>query len=361
VCVCVCVCVCDNACQVGPVATLFRWYARRSIFLGAEMPANMPPKLPVNPKLTPSMRQGGNMEADPVINCAEVTAMLEDYGLIPGELRRGDVQRAFGMVAGQPKKGHLLPNPHPEELRYPEFCQLLVRVALLMNSKPEYAQWYPRDQDRLKAFTDRLLITSANTRPLQIKLAAFRRTARERSVMRRERRMDYVVTPSAFDAAASLPPSLPTFFPGCNGVADHVNWNPTKSEPVPQSLLDQLLAGDSSAVSKVQPRWQSFDGIKLDMGIVKLGDVRKYRVVLRNRTKRKVRYEADFVSADWVDALFSEGPLPCSMPRVIELTARFDKVGELRGSVEIQASEMHIHDAPIERVVIPIYARVLDI
>lgn len=59
-------------------------------------------------QLTPSVRQGGNWDDDPVLNCKEVTAMLEDYGLVPGELRRGDVQRAFAMVAGQPKKGTLL-------------------------------------------------------------------------------------------------------------------------------------------------------------------------------------------------------------------------------------------------------------
>lgn len=51
------------------------------------------------------MRQGGNWDNDPVMNCKEITAMLEDYGLVPGELRRGDVQRAFAMVAGCPKKG----------------------------------------------------------------------------------------------------------------------------------------------------------------------------------------------------------------------------------------------------------------
>eukprot|EP00873_Tetraselmis_striata_P009781 jgi/Tetstr1/430045/TSEL_019906.t1 len=346
---------------VGPVTTLFRWYARRSIALGCQQPENMPPKLIEDAKLSLSMRQGGNWDNDPVMNCKEITAMLEDYGLVPGELRRGDVQRAFAMVAGCPKKGHVVPNPHPEELRYPEFCQLLVRLGLLLNSKPETSQWYPQDEDRLKAFTDRLLITSPNTRQLQIKLAAFRRTARDRSVMRRERKIDYMATPSAFDTAASLPPSFKTFLPGSNNGAKHVNWNPTKAEPVPKPLLQQLLAGDAAALSKMQPKWTAFDGTKLDMGIVSLGDIRKYRVVLRNRTKRQVRFETNVVGGSWIDTFHSEEPLASCLPRVLEITARFDQVGELRGSIEVRASEIHIYNAPIEEVVIPIYARVMEI
>lgn len=47
--------------------------------------------------------------------------------------------------------GHLLPNPHPEELRFPDFCQLLVRLALLLNSKPEISKWYPQDKDQVRS------------------------------------------------------------------------------------------------------------------------------------------------------------------------------------------------------------------
>eukprot|EP00951_Prasinocladus_malaysianus_P046698 scaffold647879_cov44-Prasinocladus_malaysianus.AAC.1 len=96
---------------------------------------------------------------------------------------------------------------------------------------------------------------------------------------------------------------------------------------------------------------------KIDMGIAELGEVRKYRIILRNRSerhmvpchkaKRKVKIEVNVLGALWIDAAFTEEPLAACIPRVVELLARFDQLGEHRCAIEVLAKEIHLPDGPI--------------
>jgi len=336
---------------LGPVATLFRWYARRSNRLGSFSPDDLAPKPVVDRE--GAARKAMNTDDDPVLNCGELIGLLEDFEVVPGQLRRGDVQSVCRLVQSARGTGHPLPNPHPAELRYPEFCRALVRLALLTNCEPSRLGDPLADSLRLKALCDRLMVSSQNTTPLRLRLASMSANARDKGRMRKEKRWEYALSESAFEAtrrdhAAAWSPS------------PEAGWDPTRPSEVPPELMAQLLANDKPLPAQDErPRWKAFEGVKIDMGKASIGDVRNYRIVLRNRTKRKVHLEINFSGPPWLTANFSEMPLAEGMPRVVELTARFEEEGEFNSTVEVVAREASALSSHTDVTLIPLYARVV--
>ena len=97
--------------QIGPVSTLFRWYARRDIWLGKESPDDLAPK-PAD-SLFDTARRPVNTEDDPVMSFYELVSLLEDFEIIPQKMRRGDLQKLYHLACTAPKHGMFdLPPAH---------------------------------------------------------------------------------------------------------------------------------------------------------------------------------------------------------------------------------------------------------
>lgn len=77
-----------------------------------------------------------NESADPVMSFNEVVSMLEDFSVIPGLLRRGDVQKVYNLSYSGPAKGNALPSCRriPSSARMSAFHEIMPPP----NSYPKY-------------------------------------------------------------------------------------------------------------------------------------------------------------------------------------------------------------------------------
>lgn len=86
--------------------------------------------------------------------------------------------------------GFRTPNPHPPDLRYPQFCDLLVRVALLAFAAPQPA---PNSHlQKLRALMGQMQLQTCRPRQLRDFIDMLTKRSSTRGARRTERRWDYV-------------------------------------------------------------------------------------------------------------------------------------------------------------------------
>ncbi|GAX75917.1 hypothetical protein CEUSTIGMA_g3360.t1 [Chlamydomonas eustigma] len=295
-----------------------------------------------------------NRALDPVISMTEMCEMLEELDVVPHHLSRQDVVDAFKAALKVPCTPiGLLPfgQVRPEELRYPQFCDTLIRLAIAADAKQALGTLNstahpPRPaREAVKGFMEMMDLANPNIALLKRRLDALARMAGDRGAKKNAIKWMYISPQSAMSAARSHPPELPG------------NWNVDSHFMAPAELHEELLSCDAVAATKYIPSWKEFPLPALDMGVVQPGELRSLRVVLRNRSQYTMTVRVDTSgAADYLVAAFREQSLPPGVPRVIDVDARFLVPGEYMGEVRIYTRnkvdmEQHVNSIPFYALV----------
>ena len=89
----------------------------------------------------------------------------------------------------------------------------------------------------------------------------------------------------------------------------------------PLDLLSVLMRHDVRTLESDQPRWVEFASPAIDMGVVPLGKTRKYRIVIRNRSRNKRAVSIQSANLPFATLSYSEHPLAPGLPRVVDIVA----------------------------------------
>lgn len=332
-------------------------------------------------------RGGLNRAPDPVISLQELTEMFEEIDVVPSMVTRHDVSEAFRAALASSSFHPPLPNQlpccqvRPDELRYPAFQDVLIRLALAAAALDEQHRVMtgvaaPPPSSLLPStpvspgaavhsLMARMGLTSPGTAALKRRLDALARMSGDRAQHKSVNKFKYISTGHGMSAAKTLlPPVEPTGLFSRHGTG----WTVDSPEPAPQSLVALLLHNDTAAERRYQPEWRPFpvqQASSIHMGSMRVGELRSFRVLLRNRGTYQMQIHVDATSSSfsregsysggtgdvlnggegWSGPLalqpgglscsFSELPLPAGVPRVLEVDARFEVPGEYSGEIRI--------------------------
>ncbi|MEW5298179.1 MAG: hypothetical protein WDW36_001331 [Sanguina aurantia] len=389
---------------VGPLAYLFRWYCKRATtFAGTPSPAGltdspaMPPKdmlLPADPQALPKGGRHLSRELDPVMNCDELLEMLEEFEYVPHKARRSDVvlvfraaKKAFSQrPASATAKPLSCSQARPEEIRFPGFCDALMRLAVatactpqststttLSPGSPHSPSTQPSQPVRrpasahggaaqqpsvpppvdihraVSAMMASLGLDDANILALRQRLDGLARNAQDRGPRKKALRLAYVAAAPAVEAAMGRELTLD---------GEPCAWGATSNSPAPEQLQLLLRSFDVAALAVYRPDWRAFETPALDYGVMPPGEVRCCKVVLRNRGVYKMYIKIDSSAAPFLDSLtFNEmNFLAPGVPRVMEVTTRLHTVGEYVGELRIFSRTKQ--DPQQYITVVPVYALV---
>lgn len=128
-----------------------RWYCKRSTqFVGKPTPEDLldaPPQPPAELVRQINETVGGrsatttgrrlNHAPDPTMNASEFLDLMEEFDVVPQHLSRSDVSQLFqcvlfGAMRREPPSKLSRAQMQPQEIRYPQFKDLLIRVAVAM-------------------------------------------------------------------------------------------------------------------------------------------------------------------------------------------------------------------------------------
>eukprot|EP00955_Chlamydomonas_euryale_P087618 364310-Chlamydomonas_euryale.AAC.14 len=244
-----------------------------------------------------------------------------------------DVFRAVAAIECAPPNSLPPAQSQPPQLRFPQFCDALVRLGLAANARaaagvpggrPPHAP--AAHVDAVGAFAEAIGVTSANMSVFKRRLDDLARNAGTLGARRGAIKHLYVNAPSGFAAAQVLLPPLPPS-----------GWTIVSAAFAPPVLHDALRSADSAIARRYLPRWTAFPAPALDLGAVQPTEVRCARVVLRNRGRRALLVHVDTSGADGsaLSVSFNETTLPPGMPRVLDVLARFGRAGEYSGAIDI--------------------------
>ncbi|GMH45067.1 hypothetical protein BSKO_13024 [Bryopsis sp. KO-2023] len=341
---------------IGPLATLFRWYSKRNLdyrLVEKKSPSDAPP-VPIAHSWSASGKEGVdyhmNMALDPVISFQEFVEMLEDFGVVPHLIRRSNVKRAFRIACGglTPYETRRTPNPHPEDLRYPQFCDLIVRVALAGFSRPEDHLEYPGPTEKLRAMMGVMQLRTCRPKHLRDFLDLLAKRSSSRGCRRTLYKWNYV---DCEDVTATAE----------NCITENGWWAYSK-DPAPQYLVDILKEHDVATGRVYLPDWRHFHFPMLDMGCFGPEDCKHYRIVVRNRGAREVEVSIDVEGMPFGTWSYSEKPLASGIGRVIDVEVHghkgSERIQEYLGEVRISAvDEDPVRGEQLETHTVPVYAR----
>ena len=80
------------------------------------------------------------------------------------------------------------------------------------------------------------------------------------------------------------------------------------------------------------------------MGVVPLGETRKYRIVIRNRSRDKRAVSVQSANLPFATLSYSEHPLAPGLHRRVDIVASFDQPGEWLDTMSISGSDHVTHD-----------------
>ncbi len=191
-----------------------------------------------------------NRALDPVMSLMELCDLLEEMDVVPHRVTRQDVSEAFkAACAVDCKPVGVLPGiqVRPDEIRYPQFCDVLVRLAIAADARQAAGGQYGKPQsvptDAVHALMEAMDIANPNVTLLKRRLDALARMQAERGAKRTALKHLYIAQESAMAASRARPPQLPG------------NWTVDSTFRAPDDLISQLLSGDAMAALKYLPVW----------------------------------------------------------------------------------------------------------
>ena len=318
-----------SAREMGPVAMLFKWYSRRAercplydrdamvnFFTcgrGGDAPT---PKWLLD-------HWGYILGVPGVMTHNELMAFLQDFGVVPRLVSRTSAAAAFKAASERICKKPS-GNNHPSEICFMEYLDCMVRLAVLaFSGDPARESQYTTARSKVEAFMEDLDIIGTNTSKLKNRLDALARLARDRAQNCAARKWDHITLGSPAPGAAG------------RGLG---------ARPLPLDLLSALMRHDVKTLEADQPRWVEFASPAIDMGVVPLGETRRYRIVVRNRSRNKRAVQIQSANLPFATLSYSEHPLAPGLPRVVDIVATFEKAGEWLGTVSIAGSDHVAHD-----------------
>ncbi|MEW5309185.1 MAG: hypothetical protein WDW38_001090 [Sanguina aurantia] len=350
--------------------------------------------LPADPQALPKGGRHLSRELDPVMNCDELLEMLEEFEYVPHKARRSDVvlvfraaKKAFSQrPASATAKPLSCSQARPEEIRFPGFCDALMRLAVatactpqststttLSPGSPHSPSTQPSQPVRrpasahggaaqqpsvpppvdihraVSAMMASLGLDDANILALRQRLDGLARNAQDRGPRKKALRLAYVAAAPAVEAAMGRELTLD---------GEPCAWGATSNSPAPEQLQLLLRSFDVAALAVYRPDWRAFETPALDYGVMPPGEVRCCKVVLRNRGVYKMYIKIDSSAAPFLDSLtFNEmNFLAPGVPRVMEVTTRLHTVGEYVGELRIFSRTKQ--DPQQYITVVPVYALV---
>ncbi|KAG1662466.1 hypothetical protein FOA52_009674 [Chlamydomonas sp. UWO 241] len=291
-----------------------------------------------------------NRAPDPVMSLLELTEMLEEMEMVPHRVSRQDVTEVFRAVARircEPPNRLASAQALPDQLRYPQFCDALMRLALAADARTAMQSGAPMSEApaAVAALLEVLGAGSPNMSAFKRKLDSLARTAKDLGKRRAAIKHLYVSAPSGMAAArAALAPIGPT------------GWTIDSPTRAPPELGEALMASNCCARARYLPAWTEYPLPALNLGTCCPGELRCMRVVLRNRGQCAMLLRIDTSgAADFFVATFNEMALPPGMPRVLEIEARFDEPGEYSGSLHVfsrtRGGPRHLNTVPFYALV----------
>ena len=335
----------NNMREMGPVAMLFKWYARRaercpqytrealvSFFTedpeGAAAAAGSAAGLGAAAPPHPAWLQdhsGYVLGIPGVMNYNELMAFLQDFDVVPRLVSRTRAAAAFKASSEKIRKKPS-GNNHPSEICFMEYIDCMVRLAVLAFSGDAAQEGkHPTLRTKVEAFMEHLDILGKNTNKLKNRLDALARLARDRAQNCAARKWDHITLGSS---------------PGGGGGAGGPGLG---AGAPPLDLLSVLMRHDVRTLESDQPRWVEFASPAIDMGVVPLGKTRKYRIVIRNRSRNKRAVSIQSANLPFATLSYSEHPLAPGLPRVVDIVATFNQPGEWLGTVSIAGSDHVAH------------------
>jgi hypothetical protein len=325
----------NNMREMGPVAMLFKWYARRAercpqygrealVDFFAEEPGGAVAAAPAPPAWLHE-HSGYVLGVPGVMNYNELMAFLQDFDVVPRLVSRTRAAAAFKAASERIRKKPS-GNNHPSEICFMEYLDCMVRLAVLaFSGDAAQKSKHPTLRSKVEAFMEHLDILGTNTNKLKNRLDALARLARDRAQNCAARKWDHITLGSSPGGTGS----------GGAGLG---------AGALPLDLLSVLMRHDVKTLESDQPRWVEFASPAIDMGVVPLGETRKYRIVIRNRSRNKRAVSIQSANLPFATLSYSEHPLAPGLPRVVDIVATFNQPGEWLGTVSIAGSDHVAHD-----------------
>lgn len=391
-----------------------------------------------------------NRMFDPVINLNELTEMLEDLGVVPHLASRADIATLFAAVAGPkrpsrqaaasssssvsisralsgstagfgggsggfmppavararsgPQLGSAPPAPvvlasaqvRPEEIRYPQFLDLLARLGVAIACLQQQQEGPPPQQQQqgppqphlgpkrmppdaaraaLRALLRRMGLDRADMAGLKQQLDALARMAGEKGCRAKELKLAYVTGRSCCAAAqgtvvehplprglvrVAVPGGMPVAAGAVAGTSYGTSppWSPlAPGKPPPPYLLELLQEEDRATFGEYRPRWHEFGTPSLDLGVLQPGELRVCRLVLHNRGVYALAVRLESAGAPFCRCSYGGlASLLPGVPRTVDVLVRCSEVGEVVGELRLYFCSRW---QPAERAVsVPVYAMV---
>ncbi|GLC64025.1 hypothetical protein PLESTF_000110300 [Pleodorina starrii] len=288
------------------------------------------------------------------------------------------------------------PQPHPVEVRFPVFKDILVRLAIAIacaqrkppppqaggrgggggggaatassSSSSSYGWGHTMLAEEAVAAVRQLLeqlqLYRNDVRGLKHRLDQLARLAKEHAVRARANRMRYVAVPSPVEAAQHVavapnpgpPPPPPGARPGLLG-RPLPPWGVLAAAPAPSYLTAVLTEEDQGDEARYVPAWREFDAVALDLGVLQPGELRRCRLLLHSRGPHTLSVGIDATDAPFCD-LSHVGlhAVPPGMPLRVDVTVQLYDCGEVVGELRLRYSSSL--DRREREVAVPVYGMV---
>ncbi|KAK3235681.1 hypothetical protein CYMTET_54124 [Cymbomonas tetramitiformis] len=251
-----------------------------------------------------------------LINQQDLAILCSDLNLLPNRINLGELSVAF-KASYRNLADCKSAQPRPPDLCYEEFVECLIRIGLMTYSHPPFDKKFPSSKEKLTAFMSNMDLLNSDTRELKLRLNALERFKKERGKRNLEQKWSYV--------DSQMKPQLsPAAIAVATGTLD-------------PKLLALIQKNEDTADPAV---WREYKEVGIDCGCIQMWPgksvQRFFRVALRNRHTRLSNFEVNCVNLPFMEATYSERPLACGIPRVLELTCGFTTAGEWLGAIDIR-------------------------
>ena len=293
------------------------------------------------------------------MNLQELELMLEDLDVVPTMCSRHDVAHAFSSsFASAPTTP--LPGPlplaqiRPDEIRFPQFQECLVRIALVAWGLDESSIASMTSDHRhspaihaVRLLMEKIGADHSSIMLLQRRLDSLARTVNERSGKKSTNKLSHVASGNGVEAARHLMARLRDegAWPSELG-----SWDVDDPTPPPHVLVTAIMHYDESAKRRYKPDWKLLPSREsgeqvLEVGHIKVGELRSFRILLRNRGTNTMHLRVDTIdasshsssSSSGLACSFSELPMPPGVPRVLHVETRWSEKGHYQGVIRIRS------------------------
>ncbi|GIL69984.1 hypothetical protein Vretifemale_752, partial [Volvox reticuliferus] len=216
----------------------------------------------------------------------------------------------------------------------------------------------------VRRLLERMQLYRSDVQVLKHHLDELARLANEHAVRARDNRFRYVAVQSVVEAAQDIgvSPGEAPLQPGARpGLPSRPlpPWNVLAASPAPSYLTAVLTAEDQPDLP-YQPAWREFGAVALDLGVLQPGELRRCRLLLYCRGPYKLSVRVDSTDAPFCDVTHRGlQSVPPGLPFRVDVDVKVHEIGELVGELRLLYSSAQ--DRRERKLVVPVYGMVYPV